>query len=154
MVSWGCRRGHSNLWYPGVTEEGVVGPIEQRRMGTCLVWEFGRSCIGSTIYTLPSNPRIPQSCSMYMCNIIIVKLTLVLCYTCTHPHTHTPTHLHTHTPSHPHTLTPTHPHTHSGITVSGAYAVARHLCRLVPGTTLYGRTNLEKAEVPTISLFV
>ena len=109
MVSWGCRIGHSNLWYPGVTEEGVVGPIEQRRMGTCLVWEFGRSCIGSTIYTLPSNPRIPQSCSMYMCNIIIVKLTLVLCYACTHPHTHTPTHLHTHTPSHPHTLTPTHP---------------------------------------------
>lgn len=35
----------------------------------------------------------------------------------------------------------------SGTTISGAHAVARHLCRLVPSTTLYGITNLEKAEV-------
>ena len=51
--------------------------------------------------------------------------------------------IHTHTHTHTHTL---HTH-HSGTTVSGAHAVARHLCRMVPGTTLYGGNNLEKAEV-------
>lgn len=46
-----------------------------------------------------------------------------------------------------HALTHTHSLTRSGATVSGAHAVARYLCRLVPGTTLYGKTNLERAEV-------
>ena len=40
---------------------------------------------------------------------------------------------------------------YSGTTISGAHAVARHLCRLAWGAgsnvALYGATNLEKAEV-------
>ena len=37
----------------------------------------------------------------------------------------------------------------SGVSIGGAHAVARYLCRLVPGgaTPLYGSTNLEKAEI-------
>lgn len=39
----------------------------------------------------------------------------------------------------------------SGTTITGAHAVARHLCRLAWGvgsnTALYGATNLEKAEI-------
>lgn len=38
----------------------------------------------------------------------------------------------------------------SGVTIGGAHAVARHLCRLASkggATPLYGTTNLEKAEV-------
>ena len=41
---------------------------------------------------------------------------------------------------------------HSGTTITGAHAVARHLCRLAQGAEsatplLYGITNLEKAEI-------
>ena len=49
----------------------------------------------------------------------------------------------------PHPLI-THPSPPSGITISGAHAVARYLCRLAPkgcATPLYGGTNLEKAEI-------
>lgn len=39
----------------------------------------------------------------------------------------------------------------SGTTITGAHAVARHLCRLAcgaeSGASLYGITNLEKAEI-------
>lgn len=38
----------------------------------------------------------------------------------------------------------------SGVSINGAHAVARSLCRLAPkgsATCLYGNTNLEKAEV-------
>ena len=44
----------------------------------------------------------------------------------------------------------THTHTHppSGVTINGAHAAARYLCRLAPPTSsLYGTTNLEKAEI-------
>ena len=36
---------------------------------------------------------------------------------------------------------------HSGGTISGALAVARYLCRVGSKCTLYGQTNLDKAEV-------
>ena len=36
---------------------------------------------------------------------------------------------------------------YSGSTISGALAVARYLCRVVPECGLYGKTALEKAEV-------
>ena len=55
---------------------------------------------------------------------------------CTNTHTHT--HTHTHLCS-------------SGTTITGAHAVARHICRLAWGAesnmSLYGITNLEKAEI-------
>ena len=41
--------------------------------------------------------------------------------------------------------------TRSGVTITGAHAVARHLCRLAashtPSSSLYGKSSLEKAEV-------
>ena len=40
----------------------------------------------------------------------------------------------------------------SGFVVSGALAVARYLCRLVPECGLYGKTALDKSEVSMIFL--
>ena len=38
----------------------------------------------------------------------------------------------------------------SDVVISGAMAVTRYLCRLVKDCTLYGRNNLDKAEVNTL----